>query len=71
MSIPPVTIQTLQAFSEAWNAHDIDALMSFMAPTAFLKLFQGQMYMEIVLKGRLQFGKPLRRPGKIFLMRNG
>ena len=25
-----VTIDTLTAFSEAWNRHDIDALMSFM-----------------------------------------
>lgn len=27
----PVTAEFLQAFSEAWNRHDIDALMSFMA----------------------------------------
>jgi steroid delta-isomerase-like uncharacterized protein len=26
-----VTIDFLQAFSDAWNRHDIDALMSFMA----------------------------------------
>jgi steroid delta-isomerase-like uncharacterized protein len=25
-----VTIEMLQAFADAWNAHDIDALMSFM-----------------------------------------
>ena len=25
-----VTVQTLEAFSAAWNRHDIDALMSFM-----------------------------------------
>lgn len=25
-----VTIETLQAFADAWNRHDIDALMSFM-----------------------------------------
>lgn len=29
---PPVTVETLQAFSDAWNRHDIDALMSFMHP---------------------------------------
>ena len=28
----PVTAATLAAFSEAWNRHDIDALMSFMHP---------------------------------------
>ncbi|WP_288392653.1 nuclear transport factor 2 family protein [uncultured Herbaspirillum sp.] len=27
-----VTIETLQAFSDAWNRHDIDALMQFMHP---------------------------------------
>ena len=28
---PPVTEATLAAFSDAWNRHDIDALMSFMS----------------------------------------
>jgi steroid delta-isomerase-like uncharacterized protein len=28
--IPGVTTQVLQAFAEAWNRHDVDALMSFM-----------------------------------------
>lgn len=27
---PTVTTETLQAFAEAWNRHDLDALMSFM-----------------------------------------
>ncbi|HET9645503.1 MAG TPA: nuclear transport factor 2 family protein [Burkholderiaceae bacterium] len=26
----PITAETLQAFTDAWNRHDIDALMSFM-----------------------------------------
>jgi ketosteroid isomerase-like protein len=30
-SNPPVTETTLAAFSDAWNRHDIDALMSFMS----------------------------------------
>ena len=29
-AIPEVTTRTLQAFAEAWNRHDVDALMSFM-----------------------------------------
>jgi ketosteroid isomerase-like protein len=29
-SNPPVTTATLEAFSAAWNRHDIDALMGFM-----------------------------------------
>jgi ketosteroid isomerase-like protein len=28
--IPEVTIDLLREFAEAWNRHDIDALMSFM-----------------------------------------
>jgi len=28
---PPITIDTLAAFAAAWNRHDIDALMDFMA----------------------------------------
>jgi steroid delta-isomerase-like uncharacterized protein len=28
--IPEMTADVLQAFAEAWNRHDIDALMSFM-----------------------------------------
>jgi steroid delta-isomerase-like uncharacterized protein len=28
---PEATIETLQAFADAWNRHDIDAIMSFMA----------------------------------------
>ena len=28
--IPEVTIEMLQAFAEAWNRHDVDALMSLM-----------------------------------------
>lgn len=27
---PEVTTQALQAFADAWNRHDVDALMSFM-----------------------------------------
>jgi len=37
----PVTTQTLEAFSAAWNAHDIDALMSFMAPNCIFETVSG------------------------------
>ena len=30
MNSPTVTVAALAAFSEAWNRHDVDALMSFM-----------------------------------------
>ena len=29
--VSDVTVETLQAFADAWNRHDVDALMSFMA----------------------------------------
>jgi steroid delta-isomerase-like uncharacterized protein len=29
-AIPQVTTEALQAFADAWNRHDVDALMSFM-----------------------------------------
>ena len=29
-TIPEVTTEVLQAFADAWNRHDLDALMSFM-----------------------------------------
>ena len=29
---PEVTTEVLQAFADAWNRHDVDALMSFMTP---------------------------------------
>ena len=28
--IEEVTVEALQAFADAWNRHDVDALMSFM-----------------------------------------
>ena len=30
-TVTPITTATLAAFSDAWNRHDIDALMSFMS----------------------------------------
>ncbi len=29
-AVPAITSKTLQAFADAWNRHDVDALMSFM-----------------------------------------
>lgn len=28
--IPEITVEVLQSFADAWNRHDVDALMSFM-----------------------------------------
>ena len=37
----PVTTATLEAFSAAWNAHDIDALMGFMSPDCVFQTAAG------------------------------
>ena len=36
-----VTTEFLQAFADAWNAHDIEALMSFMADDCLFQLSAG------------------------------
>ena len=36
-----VTTATLAAFSDAWNRHDIDALMSFMTPDCIFQTAAG------------------------------
>lgn len=40
-STAPVTTATLEAFSAAWNAHDIDALMSFMSDDCIFQTAAG------------------------------
>ncbi len=37
----PVTTATLEAFSVAWNAHDIDALMGFMSDDCIFQTAAG------------------------------
>ena len=36
-----VTVDTLEAFADAWNRHDIDALMSFMTPDCVFEASAG------------------------------
>ena len=40
-AIKPVTAETLEAFSAAWNAHDIDGLMSFMTDDCVFETVAG------------------------------
>jgi len=40
--IPEVTTEVLQAFADAWNRHDIDALMSFMSNDCVFEASAGQ-----------------------------
>lgn len=48
----PVTVQTLQEFAAAWNRHDIDALMSFMADECVFNAVAGQELLGRSFKGR-------------------
>lgn len=41
MSPATVTVETLQAFADAWNRHDVDALMSFMTPDCIFETAAG------------------------------
>jgi steroid delta-isomerase-like uncharacterized protein len=36
-----VTVETLEAFSAAWNSHDLDALMSFMTEDCVFETVSG------------------------------
>ena len=40
-SMNNVTVETLQAFSDAWNRHDIDSLMSFMSDDCVFETASG------------------------------
>jgi steroid delta-isomerase-like uncharacterized protein len=38
---PAITTELLQAFADAWNRHDVDALMSFMSPDCVFEASAG------------------------------
>lgn len=52
MSQTQVTAEFLQAFSEAWNRHDIDALMNFMADDCEFHAIAGPDLLGRSFKGR-------------------
>ena len=41
MSSPAITTASLEAFSAAWNRHDVDALMAFMHPECVFQMAGG------------------------------
>lgn len=51
-SIAGITIDTLQAFVEAWNRHDVDALMTFMADDCIFEASAGPDVCGIRYSGR-------------------
>ncbi|RXZ41995.1 nuclear transport factor 2 family protein [Crenobacter cavernae] len=58
MANTQATVELLQAFSEAWNRHDIDALMGFMAEDC---VFHGAAGTELF--GRSFVGRDAVREG--------
>ena len=50
--IPEVTTEMLQAFAEAWNRHDVDALMSFMTEDCVFEASAGPDVCGIQYVGR-------------------
>lgn len=48
----PVDVKTLEAFGAAWNAHDIDALMSFMSDDCAFHAVAGPDELGRSFKGR-------------------
>ena len=47
-----VTIETLQAFADAWNRHDVDALMSFMTDDCVFETSAGPNVNGVRHEGR-------------------
>ena len=41
IDVPTVTVEDLEAFADAWNRHDIEALMSFMTPDCVFEASAG------------------------------
>ena len=42
--VPDVTIEVLQEFADAWNRHDVEALMSFMAEDCVFESFSRRQH---------------------------
>ncbi len=48
------TTETLQAFSDAWNAHDLDGLMSFMSDDCIFHAVAGPDLFGRTFRGRAE-----------------
>ncbi len=47
-----MTIQRLQAFDAAWNAHDVDAIMAFFADDCAYHASSGPDHLGVTYRGR-------------------
>jgi steroid delta-isomerase-like uncharacterized protein len=61
-----VTIKDLHAFGEAWNRHDVDAIMSFMADDCVFETTAGKEVCGTRYEGRERVREAFARVFKMF-----
>ncbi len=66
-----VTVEFLQAFAKAWNRHDVDDLMSFMADDCVFESSGGEDVCGTRYEGAEAVRKGYSKSGKISQMLNG
>jgi hypothetical protein len=71
MATSEVSIEFLQAFADAWNRHDVDALMTFMTEDCVFEASAGEDVCGTVTLAARQFEPDLRRSGRFFRMHDG
>ena len=71
MTAAPVTTATLEAFSDAWNRHDIDDLMTFMSEDCVFQTAAGPDACGTPPRGREAVRRPSPPPGRPCPMRSG
>ena len=61
-----VTIKELQAFGEAWNRHDVDAIMTFMGDDCVFETTAGKEVCGTRYEGRERVREAFARVFKMF-----
>ena len=61
-----VTVEDLQAFGEAWNRHDVDAIMTFMADDCVFETTAGKDVCGTRYEGRERVREAFARVFKMF-----
>ena len=61
-----MTIKDLQAFGEAWNRHDVDAIMTFMADNCVFETTAGKEVCGTRYEGRERVRDAFARVFKMF-----
>ena len=66
-----VTVETLAAFADAWNRHDVDAIMTFMTDDCVFETAAGPQAFGARHVGTAAVRTPSSRHGRTSRMRNG